>query len=123
MVLLENFGAEPLTVQFNRPNCKNFVPLLPRNVVRTMMLRIPKFGKRVIPKGPRENEAQFFHTIFYGYSPGSLDLWVIRPATSLLDQDPARNFPGIDYCLSILIARPETSATVKMGARIPCGFL
>ena len=60
-----------------------------------MMLRIPKFGKRVIPKGPRENEAQFFHTIFYGYSPGSLDLWVIRPATSFLDQDPTCNFPWV----------------------------
>ena len=50
MVLLENFGAEPSTVQFNRPNRNNFVPLLARHVARTMMLRISKLRKENYPE-------------------------------------------------------------------------
>ena len=42
--------AEPSTVQFNRPNRNNFVPLLPRNVARTMMLHIPKLRKENYPE-------------------------------------------------------------------------
>jgi hypothetical protein len=60
MVLLENFGAEPFTVQFNRPNRNNFVPLLPRNVVPTMMLRIPKLRKENYPERGKKTGSQFF---------------------------------------------------------------
>jgi hypothetical protein len=60
MVLLENFGAEPFTVQFNQPNRNNFVPLLPRNVVSTMMLRIPKSRKENYPERADNNQGQFF---------------------------------------------------------------
>jgi len=52
MVLLENFGAEPLTVKPMRSNCYNFVCLLPLKVTQIMMPGIPKFGKRTILKGP-----------------------------------------------------------------------
>ena len=61
MVLLENFGAEPFAVQFNRPNRNNFVPLLPRNVVQTMMLRIPKLRKENYPERAKKTGSQFFH--------------------------------------------------------------
>ena len=60
MVLLENFGAEPFTVQFNRPNRNNFVPLLPGNVVRTMMFRIPKLRKENYPERADKNQGQVF---------------------------------------------------------------
>jgi len=63
MVLLENFGAEPFTVQFNRPNYNNIVVLLPPHVVRTMMLRIPKFRKESHPERAKDNEDQFLHTL------------------------------------------------------------
>ena len=64
MVLLENFGpafaeaasSRPFTVQFNRPNHNNFVLLLPRNVVQTMMLRIPKFRKESHPERAKNQE-------------------------------------------------------------------
>ena len=69
MVLLENFGpafaeaasSRPFAVQFNRPNRNNFVPLLPRNVVQTMMLRIPKLRKENYPERAKRTGSQFFH--------------------------------------------------------------
>ena len=60
MVLLENFGAEPFTVQFNRPNRNNLVPLLPQNVVPTMMLRIPKLRKENYPERADKIQGQVF---------------------------------------------------------------
>jgi hypothetical protein len=61
MVLLENFGAELFIVQFNRPNRNNFVPLLPRNVAQTKMLRIPKLQKENYPERAKKTEGQFVH--------------------------------------------------------------
>jgi len=59
MVLLENFGAEPLTVQFNRLNRNGFVLLLQRNVVRSMILRIPKLRKENYPERAKNKGKQF----------------------------------------------------------------
>jgi len=63
MVLLENFGAEPLTVQFNRPNCNKSVVLLSRQVVRTVMLRIPKLRKENYPERAKKKGNQFSHVV------------------------------------------------------------
>jgi hypothetical protein len=49
-VLLENFGSEPLAVQFNGLKGNHFVPLLPRNVARNRMLHIPKVRKESHPE-------------------------------------------------------------------------
>jgi hypothetical protein len=60
MVLLENFGAEPLTVKFNRPNRYDFLLLLPQNVVQTMILRIPKLRKENYPERAKNGGNQLF---------------------------------------------------------------
>jgi hypothetical protein len=67
MVLLENFGpafaeaasSRPFTVQFNWLNRNGFVLLLQRNVVRTMMLRIPKLRKENYPERAKNKGKQF----------------------------------------------------------------
>ena len=63
MVLLENFGVEPLTIQFNRPNWNKPEALLPRQVVRTMVLRIPKLRKENYPERAKKKGNQFSHTV------------------------------------------------------------
>ncbi len=52
MILLENFGAEPLTIKPIRFNGHNFASLLPGKVTEIIMPGIPRFGKRAVPKGP-----------------------------------------------------------------------
>ena len=61
-VLLENFGAEPLTVQLNGSNRNNLVSLLETLVTQTMMHRIPKFWKENCPERAKKRGTQFFHT-------------------------------------------------------------
>jgi hypothetical protein len=63
MVLLENFGAEPITVQFNRPNRNDLVVLLLRNVDQAMMLRIPKLRKENYPERAKQHGNQFFDVL------------------------------------------------------------
>jgi len=60
-VLLENFGAEPLTVELNGPNRNNLVSLLETLVTQTMVLRIPKFWKENCPERAKKRGTQFFH--------------------------------------------------------------
>jgi hypothetical protein len=60
MVVLENFGAEPFTAQFNQSNRNNLVLLLPRNVVQTIMLRILKLRKESHPERAKHRGNQFF---------------------------------------------------------------
>jgi hypothetical protein len=60
MVLLENFGAEPFAVQYNRSYRNNLVLLLPRNVTQTIMLRIPKLWKESHPERAKHRGHQFF---------------------------------------------------------------
>ena len=63
MVLLENFGpafaeaasSRPFTVQYNQSNRNTLVLLLPRNVVQTIMLRIPKLRKESHPERAKNN--------------------------------------------------------------------
>ena len=59
MVLLENFGAKPSIVQFNRPNRNNFVPLLLRSVVRILMIRIPKLRRENYPERGKNEGKEF----------------------------------------------------------------
>jgi hypothetical protein len=60
MVLLENFGAEPFTVKLDRSNRNNFVWLLPRKVVQTIMLRIPKLRKENHPERAQNERRLIF---------------------------------------------------------------
>jgi hypothetical protein len=62
MVLLENFGAEPFTVELARSNYGEFVCLLRRGVAQPMMPGIPKFRKESHPERARHNGDQFIHT-------------------------------------------------------------
>jgi hypothetical protein len=62
MVLLENFGAEPLAIKLRRPNYGKFVDLFLRPVTQPMTPGIPKFGKRAILKGPGSKGHQFIDT-------------------------------------------------------------
>jgi hypothetical protein len=62
MVLLENFGAEPLTVKLGRSNGNKFVCLLLRKVIQPVRPGIPKFLKESHPERAMDNEHQFFHT-------------------------------------------------------------
>jgi hypothetical protein len=68
MVLLKNFGAEPLIVNAGSLNCSNFVCLLPRKVTQIMMLGIPKFRKESHPGRAKNRRDQFFHS--FGAYPG-----------------------------------------------------
>jgi hypothetical protein len=61
MALSENFRAEPLTDNFWRSNRSIFHLLTAANGCAPIMLRILKFGKRTILKGPRTKEEEFFH--------------------------------------------------------------
>jgi hypothetical protein len=56
MVLLENFGADPLSVKPRRLDCNDFVWLLPRKVTQIMMPGIPKFGKESHPERAKEKK-------------------------------------------------------------------
>jgi hypothetical protein len=60
MVLLENFGAEPLTVKLRRPNYSEFVRLLLRRVTRLMMPGIPKLRKESHPERARDKRESIF---------------------------------------------------------------
>ncbi len=62
MVLLENFGAEPLAVKLGRTNGSKFVWLLPRKVIQPVTPGIPKFREESHPERAKDNEDQFFHT-------------------------------------------------------------
>jgi hypothetical protein len=62
MVLLENFGAEPLTVKLGRSNGSKFVCLLARKVIQPVTPGIPKFRKESHPERAMDNKDQFFHT-------------------------------------------------------------
>ena len=88
MVLLENFGAEPFTVKFNRPNPNTFVLLLPRNLVRTLMLRIPKLRKENHPERAKNRGKRFFHgfSLFRGNKPLA-SVWHDVWAEKSLDKD------------------------------------
>ena len=61
MVLLENFGAEPLTVKLGRSNGSKFVCLLRRKVIQPVTPGIPKFRKESHPERAEGNEDRFFH--------------------------------------------------------------
>ena len=56
MVLLENFGAKPLTVKLGRSNGSKFVCLLPRTVAQPKMSGVPKFRKESHPERAKDNE-------------------------------------------------------------------
>jgi len=59
MVLLEDFGAEPLTVEIGGANDSKHVCLLSRKATQPVTPGIPKSGKRAILKGPRTIETSF----------------------------------------------------------------
>jgi hypothetical protein len=65
MVLLENFGAEPLTAKLEWSNGSKFVCLLRRKVIQPVTPGIPKFWKESHSERAKDNEDQFFHTFFY----------------------------------------------------------
>jgi len=56
MVLLENFGAKPLTVKLGRSNGSKVVCLLPRKITQPKMSGIPKFRKESHPERVKDNE-------------------------------------------------------------------
>jgi hypothetical protein len=61
MVLLENFGAEPLIVKLRRPHCGKFVGLFLRRVTQPVTPGIPKFRKESHPERARiKKPADFF---------------------------------------------------------------
>jgi hypothetical protein len=60
MVLLENFGAEPLTVKLRRSNCGKFVGLLRRQVAQPMMPGIPKFRKESHPERAKDKRRPIY---------------------------------------------------------------
>jgi hypothetical protein len=62
MVLLENFGAKPLTVKLGRSNGSKFVCILRRKVIQTMTLGISKLRKENRPERAKYNKYKFFHT-------------------------------------------------------------
>ena len=62
MVLLENFGAKPLTVKLGRSNGSKFVRILRRKVIQTMTLGISKLRKENRPERAKYSEYEFFHT-------------------------------------------------------------
>jgi len=62
MVLLENFGAEPLAVKQGRLDCNNLVWLLPRKITQMMMPGIPKFGKESHPERAKDKKDRFLYT-------------------------------------------------------------
>jgi hypothetical protein len=63
MVLLENFGAEPLAVKLGGTNGSKFLCLLPRKVIEPVTPGIPKFRKESHPERAKDNENQFFRTL------------------------------------------------------------
>jgi hypothetical protein len=67
MVLLENFGAEPLTVNLRRPNCGKFVGLLLRRVTQRMTPGIPKFRRESHPERARIKGPPIFSQFLNGY--------------------------------------------------------
>jgi hypothetical protein len=60
MILLENFGAEPITVKPSRLVCNNFACILSRKVTQMMMPGIPKFGKESHPERAKDKRDRFF---------------------------------------------------------------
>jgi hypothetical protein len=56
MVLLENFGAEPLTVTLGRSNGSKYVCLLRRKVIQPVTPGIPKFRKESHLERAEDNE-------------------------------------------------------------------
>jgi len=62
MVLLENFGAEPITVKLQRLIYNNFACILSRKVTQLMMPGIPKFRKESHPERAKDKKERFFHT-------------------------------------------------------------
>jgi hypothetical protein len=67
MVLLENFGAEPLTIKLQRPNCGKFVGLLLRQVTQRMTPGIPKFRKESHPERARIKSPAVFSRLLTHY--------------------------------------------------------
>jgi len=63
MVLLENFGAELLTVKTQWLNCNNLLGLLPRRVTQAMTPGIPKFRKESHPERAKDEKEQFLHRL------------------------------------------------------------
>jgi hypothetical protein len=62
MVLLENFGAEPLGAKLWRSNGHKCVDLIQEEVAQPIMPGIPKFGKESHPERDKGNRDQLFHT-------------------------------------------------------------
>ena len=62
MVLLKDFGAEPLTVKLGRSNGSKFVCLLSGKVIQPVTPGIPKFRKENHPERAKDNADQFFYT-------------------------------------------------------------
>jgi hypothetical protein len=60
MVLLENFGAEPFTVNLERSNYVEFVCLLPEKVTQPVTPGIPKLRKESHPERAKDNEDHSF---------------------------------------------------------------
>ena len=60
MVLLENFGAEPITVKLERSNGSKFVCLLRRKVIQPVTPGIPKFWKESHPERAKINGDQSY---------------------------------------------------------------
>jgi hypothetical protein len=63
MVLLENFGAEPLTVKLQRLNCGKLAGLWRRPVAQPMMPGIPKFRKESHPERVREKRRPIYSNL------------------------------------------------------------
>ncbi len=59
MVLLENSGAEPLTVKLGRLNCSTSERSLPRKVAQHMKPGIPKLRKEGHPERAWEQNLPF----------------------------------------------------------------
>jgi hypothetical protein len=71
MVLLENFGAclpaGPFTVKLDRSNRNNFVCLLARKVIQTLMVRIPKLRKENHPERAKNEKGPIFSRLLRDY--------------------------------------------------------
>ena len=60
MVLLENFGTEPLAIELERSNCTRFVCLPHEGLPNLWCPAFQSSGKRAILKGPREMRTHSF---------------------------------------------------------------
>ena len=77
MVLLENFGAEPFIAKLERSNRNNFVCLLPRKVIQTLRLRIPKLRKENHPERAKNEKGPIFLRLPRDYNVGAFSIVLV----------------------------------------------